>query len=46
MGQYSSAKVHRALNIKSEVEEPRSFEDYVIELSELDDLKVEVLDGR
>lgn len=46
LGQYSSAKVHRALNIKSEVEEPRSFEDYVIELSELDDLKVEVLDGR
>lgn len=46
LGQYSSAKVHRALNIKSEVEEPRSFEDYVIELSELDGLKAEVLDGR
>lgn len=46
LGQYSSAKVHRSLNIKSKVEEPRSFEDYVIELNELDGLKAEVLDGR
>lgn len=46
IGQYSSAKVHRALSVKSKTDEPRSFEDYVIEFNELDGLKVEVLDGR
>ncbi|WP_334074179.1 type I-C CRISPR-associated protein Cas7/Csd2 [Paenibacillus sp. A14] len=46
LGQYSSAKVHRSLQVKSKVEEPRSFEDYAIELYDLDGLKVEVLDGR
>lgn len=46
LGQYSSAKVHRSLKVKSKVEEPRSFEDYSIELDELNGLKVEVLDGR
>lgn len=46
LGQYSSAKVHRSLELKSTVEEPRSFDDYVIELHELVGLKVEDLDGR
>lgn len=46
IGQYSSAKVHRSLSVKSRVEEPKKFEDYAIELNELDGLKVEILDGR
>ncbi|GKS13108.1 type I-C CRISPR-associated protein Cas7/Csd2 [Paenibacillus chitinolyticus] len=45
LGQYSSAKVHRSLSVKPEIEEPKSFEDYKIELSELPGLKVEILDG-
>ncbi|QQK74822.1 type I-C CRISPR-associated protein Cas7/Csd2 [Salicibibacter cibarius] len=46
LGQYSSAKVHRSLDIKPKVEDPKSFEDYSVELHELDNLKVEVLDGQ
>lgn len=46
LGQYSSAKVHRSLQVKSETDEPKVFEDYAIQLYELDGLKVEVLDGR
>jgi len=45
LGQYSSAKVHRSLDIKSLVDEPKSFEDYSITLHELEGLKVEVIDG-
>lgn len=45
-GQYSSAKVHRSLNVKSKTDEPRSFEDYTVEVYELDGLKAEVLDGQ
>ncbi|MEC0246515.1 type I-C CRISPR-associated protein Cas7/Csd2 [Paenibacillus chitinolyticus] len=45
LGQYSSAKVHRSLSVKPKIEEPKLFEDYTIELSELPGLKVEVLDG-
>ncbi|KOR87899.1 type I-C CRISPR-associated protein Cas7/Csd2 [Paenibacillus solani] len=46
LGQYSSAKVHRSLNVRSKTDEPRVFEDYAIEVIELDGLKAEVLDGR
>lgn len=46
IGQYSSAKVHRSLTVKTTTEEPRSFDDYSIELSELPGLKADVLDGR
>ncbi|WP_068775556.1 type I-C CRISPR-associated protein Cas7/Csd2 [Paenibacillus sp. FJAT-26967] len=46
LGQYSSAKVHRSLSVRSRNEEPRNFEDYDIELSELEGLKAEVVDGR
>lgn len=46
LGQYSSAKVHRSLNVKSKTDEPRSFEDYTVEVYELDGLKAEVLDGQ
>ncbi|GAA0302916.1 CRISPR-associated protein Csd2 [Gracilibacillus halotolerans] len=45
-GQYSSAKVHRSLKIEATTETPKSFEDYEIELNELEGLKVEVLNGQ
>ncbi|WP_071393542.1 type I-C CRISPR-associated protein Cas7/Csd2 [Bacillus tuaregi] len=45
LGQYSSAKVHRLLEVKQMVEEPRSINDYNITLNELEGLKVDVLDG-
>ena len=44
-GQYSSAKVHRLLQVKPKTEEPNSIEDYAIELSNLPGLKCEVIDG-
>lgn len=46
LGQYSSAKVHRALQIESTTDEPKTFEDYKITLEELDGLQVEVIDGQ
>lgn len=45
IGQHSSAKVHRSLDIQSKVENPQSFDDYEIHLGELDGLKVEEIDG-
>lgn len=45
LGQYSSAKVHRLLEIEHNVEEPKKIGDYTIKLKELDDLNVEVIDG-
>ncbi len=45
LGQYSSAKVHRSLNVKANVDEPKNFEDYTITLNDLEGLKVEVIDG-
>jgi len=44
-GQYSSAKVHRLLRVASKSDEPKSIEDYDIELGELSGLKCEVMDG-
>jgi CRISPR-associated protein Csd2 len=44
-GQYSSAKVHRLLEIRSTVDEPKRIEDYDISLKKLDDLKCEVIEG-
>lgn len=46
-GQYSSAKVHKILKIelKPEVNEPISFEDYIVRLENLAGLKPEVYDG-
>lgn len=48
LGQYSSAKVHRSLKIKSKTDSPKAFdeENYSVELSDLDGLSVEVIDGR
>jgi CRISPR-associated protein Csd2 len=45
LGQYSSAKVHRLLEIRSNKEEPKAVEDYTITLSELPELNVEVING-
>lgn len=47
-GQYSSAKVHRSLEIilKDEVKEPNSIEDYAIILNPLDGLKPERIPGQ
>lgn len=45
LGQYSSAKVHRTVEIKHNVEDPKTFDDYTITINELDGLKVEVIDG-
>jgi CRISPR-associated protein Csd2 len=46
-GQYSSAKVHRLLDVhvKPGVDEPKSIEDYDITLGELFGLNCEVMDG-
>lgn len=46
LGQYSSAKVHRLVDIQRTVDEPKSFEDYVVTVKELDGLKAEVFDGQ
>ncbi|MDC3415899.1 type I-C CRISPR-associated protein Cas7/Csd2 [Aquibacillus salsiterrae] len=46
LGQYSSAKVHRLLQIESKVEEPATLADYQINLEELEGLEVAVLDGK
>lgn len=45
LGQYSSAKVHRLLHVKPKKDEPKSFDDYEIDLKELDGLKAELLNG-
>jgi CRISPR-associated protein Csd2 len=44
-GQYSSAKVHRLLDVKPNKDEPKSIEDYDITLGNLDGLKCEEIDG-
>lgn len=46
-GQYSSAKVHRSLEVKVKdgVEDPKDINDYHIELKHLDNLEPQVLEG-
>jgi len=46
-GKYSSAKVHRSLQIsvKNTVKDPKSIEDYDINIKELDGLEPEVHEG-
>ena len=46
MGQYSSAKVHRSLEIEQNIEEPKTINDFTITLKELDGLSVEEIDGQ
>ncbi|WP_150265635.1 type I-C CRISPR-associated protein Cas7/Csd2 [Paenibacillus tepidiphilus] len=47
LGQYSSAKVHRSLDVKPnpEVATPKSFKDYEVKLEPLDGLEVHEYDG-
>lgn len=45
IGQYSSAKVHRLVEIEPNVDEPKTFDDYTVTLKELPGLSVEVLNG-
>ena len=45
IGQYSSAKVHRLLNVIALKKDLKSFEDYKIELGSLEGLEVEILEG-
>lgn len=44
-GQYSSAKVHRLLDVKPLKDDPKSIEDYSIVLTELPGLACEVIEG-
>lgn len=44
-GQYSSAKVHRLLEVKAKVDDPKEFADYEVVLNTLPDLKVEEIEG-
>lgn len=46
MGQYSSAKVHRTLKIEKNVDTPKQFSDYTLNLEKLEGLKVEIFDGK
>lgn len=44
-GQYSSAKVHRLLEVRAKVDDPKEFADYEVVLNTLPDLKVEEIEG-
>lgn len=44
-GQYSSAKVHRLLEVESKVDQPKSLSDYKINLNNLDGLNCEEING-
>ena len=45
LGQYSSAKVHRLLEDKRNIDEPKTIDDYTVLVHELDDLIVEIING-
>ena len=45
LGQYSSAKVHRSISVRPTTDEPKDFSDYDIQVTPLDGLEPEVLDG-
>ena len=45
MGQYSSAKVHRRLQVVAKTENPKAFDDYEVSLNNLDGLKPEIIEG-
>lgn len=47
IGQYSSAKVHKSLQVsaKDGIQSPKSADDYVVSLEELIDLSPEIIDG-
>ena len=45
MGQYSSAKVHRSLQVVAKTENTKTFDDYEVSLNNLDGLKPEIIEG-
>ena len=45
LGQYSSAKVHRSVTVRPTTDEPKDFSDYDIQVTPLDGLEPEVIDG-
>ena len=45
MGQYSSAKVHRLVNITAKTDDPKEFEDYDIKVDSLPNLSLEEIEG-
>lgn len=45
MGQYSSAKVHKLVEISVKTDDPKEFEDYEIKLNALPGLEVEEIEG-
>ena len=45
MGQYSSAKVHKLLEISAKIDDPKEFGDYEIQLNSLPELTVEEIEG-
>lgn len=45
LGQYSSAKVHRSVTVRPTTDEPKNFSDYEIQVTPLDGLEPEVIDG-
>lgn len=45
MGQYSSAKVHKLVEISVKTDDPKEFEDYEIRLNALPELEVEEIEG-
>ncbi|MCA0982248.1 type I-C CRISPR-associated protein Cas7/Csd2 [Exiguobacterium aestuarii] len=45
LGQYSSAKVHRSVTVRPTTDEPKDFSDYEIQVTPLDGLEPEVIDG-
>lgn len=45
MGQYSSAKVHRLVKITAKMDDPKEFEDYIVEVASLPDLQLEEIEG-
>lgn len=45
MGQYSSAKVHRSLQVVAKTENPKAFDDYEVSLNILDGLKPQIIEG-
>lgn len=48
MGQYSSAKVHNSLKItlKDGVSNPKSYDDYIVEKVDLENLECEIIEGK
>lgn len=45
IGQYSSAKVHKLLQVSAKIDDPKEFEDYEIKLETLPGLDVEEIEG-